>query len=1503
MKNKNMKRMLFKFLKAGVFIPVVLVVTFLIFRTYEFKPITAAPASIDCSVGSPRDIAQGVDFNGGDDLTLYGNGTCVWTDTSIITLNSLIVGSVGGDTTVLTHQDNSTTQQYSIDINSTVDITIYSGASIDVDGLGYDGGTVSGHKDGYGPAGGTEDSGGSGSHGSGGGHGGDGGDDDETGASYDAGGTANCDITNPATIGSGGGTGYNGGRDGGDGGGLVILNASGTVDIDGTITADGNWYDDYAGGGGGGGIKISANIIDLDAAANITATGTNATLGGGGGGGGCILLEYITSNNITYSDVSMNGGTGASGAENGGAGQLLIHDTDSGDDGDLYLINGGTYGASSTQEISSLTVDSITLDDEAGYTVPNGNSLTLNDASPLLEGGGSETLEVAGSLTYTTGNNYDNFNISVLSGGTLYNTATINITNDGGLTLNSGSTVNTTITTLTTANTLNLEYGATFTIVTLDIDGGTTTLNSYDTSNALSITTLDMDGGTLTHGDNSTTQTNIINISATTVDIGAAASIDVDGLGYDGGRLGHVDGYGDGPGVFATAQRGSGAGHGGDGGADFEGDAGGTAYCIIANPATMGSGGGTGYNGTWDGGDGGGLIILNASGIVTVDGTITADGAKTSETSYGGGGAGGAVKITADIISGTLTGGFTVAGGDGGNSGGGAGGGGCILLEYTTSNSIAAGDVSVVGGIADGAGSSENGAIGLFSSVQLNSAPTVSINSAASKTDGTGTVDISIELDDNDLADTLSTKLEYKAGADCSAGTSDPTIDDTIGTYSADSGTPTINNAVEYQVSNLPVVDVGSNTIQFDWSSQTNVPAADGTYCVRVTPYDGTDTGTPADTTFTLDNINPTASGNLTNNTITTTSITHNLGAAGSDTNMDQYLIYYKQAAAGVTESDILHATIASGAYTPGNTTTINTLSINTQYVANIWTYDSYGNEANATEIAIYTTANTPGTSTVNNPATSTVDVSFDINSNPASTEFAIQETGSGNYVQANGSLGAIASWQNNAAWGTTTVTGLSLNTTYTFQTKARNGDNVETSFGGTNSLYTLAEVPGQPTISNLTTNSFNITLGNDSNPAYTTYAIQVSDGTDFYYVQADGTLGASEVWQTKALWGTTAVTGLSAGTSYVAHAKARNEDGIETAFDGTDSGTTGEEEDTDEDGDEDEDVPTDTIPPTITNLSPEKGAVKISPDITISFHAKDIGSGVDIGTLRTTIVGSKSGRHRDSEVLKAFSGSASDFEVTLIPERDFAINEQVRLEVRVRDYANNQTILTDHIFLIRPAEEPTADNLTEERGEDGESLDVYRAKTSKTEEDIRLEEEQGIIDNGANIEVADLTYDGTKEIVTAPRFGAPFIRIYSKEGFILIPPFLAYDESYTGGVNIAVGDLHGTGGEQEIITSPMDGAAHIRIFNKDGDPLNSFFAREQSFRGNSLVKVANLEGPDQDSGDLEIIILFSDGILKVFNKEGEEIMPNAKTFLPYLQTGEEILFDLDVVDIENNQV
>lgn len=138
-------------------------------------------------------------------------------------------------------------------------------------------------------------------------------------------------------------------------------------------------------------------------------------------------------------------------------------------------------------------------------------------------------------------------------------------------------------------------------------------------------------------------------------------------------------------------------------------------------------------------------------------------------------------------------------------------------------------------------------------------------------------------------------------------------------------------------------------------------------------------------------------------------------------------------------------------------TATLSSLAVNTQYFYRAVGTVS-GTPTNGDNQTFYTLAATPGASVVNNPQLTTLDVTVNSsteNGNPSATVYAIQETG-GQYIQANGTLGATAVWQTAATWGTVTVTGLTASTNYTFQVKAKNGANVETAFGTTASGTTL---------------------------------------------------------------------------------------------------------------------------------------------------------------------------------------------------------------------------------------------------------------------------------------------------------------------------------------------------------------------------------------------------------------------------------------------------------------
>jgi trimeric autotransporter adhesin len=229
------------------------------------------------------------------------------------------------------------------------------------------------------------------------------------------------------------------------------------------------------------------------------------------------------------------------------------------------------------------------------------------------------------------------------------------------------------------------------------------------------------------------------------------------------------------------------------------------------------------------------------------------------------------------------------------------------------------------------------------------------------------------------------------------------------------------------------------------------------------------------------------------------------------------------------------------------------------------WNINTSGGNSQAITIdnvsvtaAFAASAPTLTTNTVGTVTTSTAVLNGTANANGAATLALYFDYGTttsyGSQVTA--TTPSSASGSSNTSF-TGTATGLSPNTTYNYRASGDNG----TVYNGSNTTFvTLANVPGAPVVGNATTTSLSVTLNattQNSNPAATQYAIQVTNTNQ--YVQANGTLGASAVWQTAATWGTIAVTGLTSNTQYTFQVKARNgaTTPVETAFGPTASGTT----------------------------------------------------------------------------------------------------------------------------------------------------------------------------------------------------------------------------------------------------------------------------------------------------------------------------------------------------------
>ena len=172
--------------------------------------------------------------------------------------------------------------------------------------------------------------------------------------------------------------------------------------------------------------------------------------------------------------------------------------------------------------------------------------------------------------------------------------------------------------------------------------------------------------------------------------------------------------------------------------------------------------------------------------------------------------------------------------------------------------------------------------------------------------------------------------------------------------------------------------------------------------------------------------------------------------------------------------------------------------------------------------------------------------ISIDTNSNDSNSNTinVLANSGIGKYWVTNTTLSTT-----DLNTGTTlyTATGLDVNTNYCFTVKAGDrADNNSTSSGQA-CKFTLANIPGTPTVNNPTATTIDVILDINSNPSATQFAIYENSTTQ--WVQTNGTLGASEAWQTNTQWGTKTTTGLTANTQYCFVSKARNGNLAETAF------------------------------------------------------------------------------------------------------------------------------------------------------------------------------------------------------------------------------------------------------------------------------------------------------------------------------------------------------------------
>jgi hypothetical protein len=119
----------------------------------------------------------------------------------------------------------------------------------------------------------------------------------------------------------------------------------------------------------------------------------------------------------------------------------------------------------------------------------------------------------------------------------------------------------------------------------------------------------------------------------------------------------------------------------------------------------------------------------------------------------------------------------------------------------------------------------------------------------------------------------------------------------------------------------------------------------------------------------------------------------------------------------------------------------------------------------------------------------------------------------------------------------------------------------------------------------------------------------------------------------------------------------------------------------------------------------------------------------------------------------------------------------------------------------------------------------------------------------GVNLAVADVNHDGFADIITAPDFGGlPQVRVFSGRDLTPIYTFMAYSTFFTGGVNVAAGDVNGDGFADIITGAGFGGGPNVRVFDgrtgsQMAGAIGNFMAYDPHFLGGVYVAAGDVEG------------------------------------------------------------
>jgi cyclophilin family peptidyl-prolyl cis-trans isomerase len=207
-----------------------------------------------------------------------------------------------------------------------------------------------------------------------------------------------------------------------------------------------------------------------------------------------------------------------------------------------------------------------------------------------------------------------------------------------------------------------------------------------------------------------------------------------------------------------------------------------------------------------------------------------------------------------------------------------------------------------------------------------------------------------------------------------------------------------------------------------------------------------------------------------------------------------------------------------------------------------------------------------------------------------------------------------------------------------------------------------------------------------------------------------------------------------------------------------------------------------------------------------------------------------------------SFSINQTNGVVTLTPAAGFTGTIQFKVGVRQADAADTPSNYAAQLVTMT-VNAPVPGQITAEGSPAGSEPRVTVRNSDGSQRFSILVFEQSFT-GGVAVSVADVTGDGTPDVIAVPGFGgAPLIKVLNGTDGSVLSSKMIFEDTFRGGLNLEVADARNLGYSQILVGAGNTGGPRVTLFDaKTNQSLLNFFAADPETRGGVSVDVGAVD-------------------------------------------------------------